>query len=70
MYRIFAVVSILCLPIVSAFAQPDCNKPRNFQVRGSDKIVGGRLALIVNWPGQVALRATRPSGSTYFCGGR
>ena len=37
--------------------------------KNGDKIVGGRLASIANWPGQVALRINGSSGSTYFCGG-
>ena len=70
MYRFGAFLFILCVSITSSFAQADCSKPRNFSRKNGDKIVGGRLALIANWPGQVALRATPPSGTPYyFCGG-
>lgn len=50
-----------------ALAQPHCDQPRDFTVR--DKIVGGRLAIIDNWPGQAALRLQSSSGPKYVCGG-
>ena len=59
----------LSLTISACLAQPDCPTPRDFQKQDRDKIVGGRRAVISNWPGQVALRYRRSEGPFYFCGG-
>ena len=68
MYRLITL--LFCLFIASpdlASAQSRCDRARDFAVR--DKVVGGRLALIDNWPGQAALRLRDAAGPRYVCGG-
>ena len=60
---------VLTLTVSACFARPDCPTPRDFQKQDRDKIVGGRRAVISNWPGQAALRYRRSEGPFYFCGG-
>jgi secreted trypsin-like serine protease len=63
------VVAVLVGTSTSSIAQTRCDNPRDFA--GQDKIVGGRVAQLENWPGQVSLRSFDPSESAYiyFCGG-
>jgi secreted trypsin-like serine protease len=63
------VITFLSVSFSSSVAQTRCDKPRNFT--GQDKIVGGRLAQLENWPGQISLRSFDPSENAYiyFCGG-
>ena len=80
-YRISrsTVATMFCRALIAAFistvtafecsAQPDCSAPRDFERQDRDKVVGGRVATISNWPGQVALRLRLLSGPFYFCGG-
>jgi secreted trypsin-like serine protease len=52
-----------------AAAYAGCDKPRDFN--SNNKIVGGALAAIRDWPGQAILRRHHPTDrhSFYFCGG-
>jgi secreted trypsin-like serine protease len=68
--RLFLLVAaVLVSTSTSSIAQTRCDNPRDFA--GQDKIVGGRVAQLENWPGQVSLRSFDPSESAYiyFCGG-
>lgn len=58
--------SFLCLsaPVLS---QTHCTNSRDFT--NKDRIVGGRLALIDNWPGQAILRLREDDEPSYICGG-
>jgi secreted trypsin-like serine protease len=60
---------IVSLTVSTCLAHPDCSTPRDFQRQDRDKIVGGRRAVISNWPGQATLRYRRSEGPFYFCGG-
>jgi hypothetical protein len=70
MFRFILLISlVLLLPATPAFSiiANRCDQPRNFAAR--DKVVGGRLAILANWPGQVTLRLRGASGPSYVCGG-
>ena len=68
MYRFLC--SLLCVlstvPQLVA-AQTRCDQPRDFAAR--DKVVGGRYALLENWPGMASLRIRDADGPLYKCGG-
>ena len=64
-YRsLFATLLFFASP---AFSQQHCANSRNFVEK--DRIVGGRLALIDNWPGQAVLRLIGDAAPRYVCGG-
>jgi len=70
LFRLFLLVAVVSFSSsTSTVAQTRCDSPRDFTAR--DRIVGGRLAQLENWPGQVSLRSFDQSESAYqyFCGG-
>jgi secreted trypsin-like serine protease len=62
--------SLLCVLFIAPLcvvAQTQCEQPRDFAAR--DKVVGGRPALLGNWPGLVSLRVREGTRPIYICGG-
>jgi secreted trypsin-like serine protease len=61
----FVALFLMAYP---ASSQQHCANSRNFVEK--DRVVGGRLALIDNWPGQAVLRLRDNDGAPrYVCGG-
>jgi len=54
-------------PTLAAAQDTPAGQPRDFSQR--DRIVGGRTAVLANWPGQAALRLVDSEGPKYVCGG-
>jgi secreted trypsin-like serine protease len=68
--KLFSIAFVAFFLVAALFAsaqdQPS-GTPRDFTKR--DKIVGGRFAILANWPGQAVLRLVSASGPKYMCGG-